>query len=185
MNVFPLLKKMLSYDADREFYAKVFPGSVKTVDLARLRTMHKDDVPAILKIEAQNYDFPWSEGVFDDCFTAINYSCWVCEDADTIIGYAILSVGAGEAHVINLSVSPAVQGQGIGQKMMDHLIKIAKKKAETLFLEVRPSNTQAMKLYERLGFNEVGVRKDYYPAQNGNRENAVILALELVNLWPI
>ncbi|MCK5897603.1 MAG: ribosomal protein S18-alanine N-acetyltransferase [Methylococcales bacterium] len=182
MNLLPIIKKMFSYDADREFYAKVFPDSVKPVDLARLRKMHKDDLSQVLKIEAQNYQYPWSENIFQDCFTAISYSCWVCEDQEKIIGYAILSVAAGEAHIINISIDPAMQGQGIGTKIMKHLIKIAKKKAETLFLEVRPSNQTAIKLYDGLGFNEVGRRKNYYPAKTG-REDAVILALELVSLF--
>ncbi|MDQ7090213.1 MAG: ribosomal protein S18-alanine N-acetyltransferase [Methylococcales bacterium] len=183
MNLLNLLKNFVTYDADREFYAKVFPDSVKAVDLAQLRKMHKDDLPPILKIEAKNYQYPWSEAIFKDCFIATSYSCWVCEnERQEIIGYAILSTGAGEAHIINISVDPLVQGQGIGQKMMQHLIAIARKKAETMFLEVRPSNLGAIKLYNSLGFNEVGRRKNYYPAESG-REDAVILALELVSLF--
>ncbi len=183
MNVFNLIKNFVCYDADREFYAKVFPNSVKSVDLIRLRKMHKDDLPSVLKIEAKNYQYPWNENIFNDCFIATSYSCWVCEDEnDEIIAYAILSVAVGESHIINISVAPKMQGIGIGQKIMTHLIKIATKKAETLFLEVRPSNIGAIKLYNKLGFNEVGRRKDYYPAKKG-REDAVILALELVSLF--
>lgn len=183
MSLLTLIKNFVMYDADREFYAKIFPDSVSSVDLARLRKMRRDDLTSVLKIEGKNYKYPWSENVFNDCFIAISYSCWVCEDKeDDIIGYAVLSVAAGEAHIMNLSVDPLVQGKGIGGKMMDHLIGVARKKAETLFLEVRPSNKSAMALYTRLGFNEVGVRKGYYPADNG-REDAVILALELVSLF--
>lgn len=182
MNLLKLIKDFVYYDADREFYAKVFPDSVTTIDLVRLRKMHKDDMSSILTIEAKNYQYPWQEDVFKDCFIAVNYSCWVCEDDEKIIGYAILSVGAGEAHVINISVDPQKQGLGLGRKMMEHLIGIAGKKAETLFLEVRPSNQRAIRLYKRLGFNEVGLRKDYYPAREG-REDAVILALALVSLF--
>jgi len=182
MNVFNLIKNFVSYDADREFYAKVFPDSVNLMDLIRLRKMHKDDMPSVLKIEAKNYQYPWNKTIFNDCFVASSYSCWVCEDEnEEIIGYAILSVGAGESHIINISVDPKMQGLGIGQKMMAHLIKIAGKKAETMFLEVRPSNQGAIKLYNKLGFNEIGRRKGYYPAEKG-REDAIILALELVSL---
>ena len=184
MNLLNLIKNFVTYDADREFYAKVFPDSVNIVDLVRLRKMHKDDLPNILNIEAKNYQYPWRENVFKDCFIATSYSNWVCEDeAENIIGYAVLSIGAGEAHVINISIAPEVQGQGLGYKMMTHLIKIATKKAETMFLEVRPSNQGAIHLYNKLGFNEVGLRKGYYPAENGQREDAVILALELVSLF--
>ncbi len=184
MNLLNLIKNLVTYDADREFYAKVFPDSVSIVDLVRLRKMHKDDLPHVLKIEAKNYQYPWSENVFKDCFIATTYSNWVCEDeTENIIGYAVLSVGAGEAHVINISIDPEVQGLGIGHKMMTHLIEISGKKAETMFLEVRPSNQGAINLYNKLGFNEVGLRKGYYPAENGQREDAVILALELVSLF--
>ncbi len=184
MNLLKLIKDFVTYDADRAFYAKVFPDSVSLMDLVRIRKMHKDDLPDVLKIEAKNYQYPWKKAIFKDCFIATSYSNWVCEDeTETIIGYAVLSVGAGEAHIINISIAPEVQGQGIGYKMMTHLIEIARKKAETLFLEVRPSNQGAIHLYNKLGFNEVGLRKGYYPAENGQREDAVILALELVRLF--
>ncbi len=182
MKLLRQLKDLVSYDADRDFYAKVFPDSVSKVDLMRLRKMESDDIPAVLKIEGKNYQYPWSENIFRDCFTAIHYSCWVCEDEDSIIAYAIISMAAGEAHIMNISVDPELQGLGVGRKMMDHLIEIGRKKAETMFLEVRPSNKSAIALYKKLGFNEVGVRKDYYPTENG-REDAVMLALELVSLF--
>lgn len=174
-----VIKEFIVYDADREFYAKVFPNSVSKADLMRLRKMHKADLARVLEIEAKNYAFPWSEEIFYDCFIPLNYSCWVCEDPEKIIAYAILSIGAGEAHILNISVDPEAQGLGVGRKIMEHLIEIARKKAQTLFLEVRPSNTRAQALYESLGFNEIGIRQDYYPAENG-REDAIMLALELM-----
>lgn len=174
------LKNALFYDADREFYAKVFPDSVEPCDLMRLRKMDPDDMPEVLAIEALNYEFPWSEGVFKDCFQAMNYTNWVCEAVDdSIVGYAIISVGAGEAHIMNISVSPHFQRQGVGSKMMDHLIEYARPRAEKLFLEVRPSNPGAIQLYRRLGFQEIGIRKNYYPAKNG-KEDAIMFALDLV-----
>lgn len=174
------LKNFISYDADREFYAKVFPDSVSTVDLMRLREMRKTDLTRVLEIEKQNYTSPWSEETFSDCFNALNYSCWVYEDMQTIIAYAILSTGAGEAHIMNISVAPSMQGQGVGRKIMEHLIATARKKAQTLFLEVRVSNHKAQALYNSLGFNEIGIRKGYYPAENNYREDAIMLALELL-----
>lgn len=183
MKLLRQLKDFVTYDADREFYAKVFPESVTKVDLMRLRKMEREDLPQVLKIEANNYQYPWSENIFNDCFTAISYTCWICEDDENIIGYAILSVAAGESHIMNISVDPEAQGLGVGKKMMEHLIEIARKKAETMFLEVRPSNEGAIALYGKLGFNEVGLRKGYYPAANNEREDAVILALELVSLF--
>jgi len=174
------LKDAVIYDADREFYAKVFPDSVESKDLLRLRKMDHSDLPHVLKIEALNYEFPWSEGVFKDCFRAMNYVNWVCEAPDdAIVGYCIISVMAGEAHIMNISVNPAFQRQGAGRKMMEHLIEYARPRAEKMFLEVRPSNPNAIALYRKLGFQEIGVRKGYYPAKGG-REDAIMFALDLV-----
>lgn len=174
------MKDMLVYDADREFYAKVFPGSVSRMDLMKVRWMDVSDLPSILAIEEKNYNFPWSENIFLDCLRALNYCCWVCQEQDDkVIGYCILSIAAGEAHIMNLCVDPAAQGLGAGRKMLEHMIDKARDRAEKIFLEVRPSNHRAIKLYKSLGFDEIGIRKDYYPTKNG-REDAVMLALDLV-----
>jgi ribosomal-protein-alanine N-acetyltransferase len=171
------LKDLIMYDADKEFYAKVFPDSVPKKELMRIRTMTNADLPAVLAIERQNYDFPWSEDIFKDCFKA-GYSCWVCEAQNKVLAYSLMSLAVGEAHILNVSVDPAEQKQGIGRKMMENAINYAKGRAETIFLEVRPTNTHAIALYEDLGFNEIGIRKGYYPAKNG-REDAIMLALQL------
>lgn len=170
-------KKMVVYDADREFYAKVFPDSVAKKDLLRLRTMTHADLPSVMVIERKNYQFPWEEDIFADCFKA-GYSCWVCELQDKVLGYSLLSIAVGEAHILNISVDPAEQKQGVGRKMLEHLIEVARGRAETVFLEVRLTNAAAIALYEGMGFNEIGIRKGYYPAENG-REDAIMLALEL------
>lgn len=94
------------------------------------------------------------------------------------MGYSLLSIAVGEAHILNISVDPNEQKQGIGRKMLENLIAVAKGRAETVFLEVRPTNTVAIALYESMGFNEIGIRKGYYPAENG-REDAIMLALQL------
>jgi [ribosomal protein S18]-alanine N-acetyltransferase len=171
------IKNWVIYDADKEFYAKVFPDSVSKKELLRLRTMTHADLKHVLEIERKNYQFPWEEDIFTDCFKA-GYSCWVCEYNDRILGYSLLSVAVGEAHILNISVDPSEQKQGIGRKMLEHLIDFSRGRAETIFLEVRPSNTHAIALYEDVGFNEIGIRKGYYPAVNG-REDAIMLALEL------
>ncbi len=171
------IKNLVVYDADKEFYAKVFPDSVSKKDLLRLRTMTHADLTRVLEIERINYQFPWEEDIFTDCFKA-GYSCWVCEYETMVVGYSLLSIAVGEAHILNISVDPAEQKQGIGRKMLEHLIEHARGRAKTIFLEVRPSNTHAIALYEDVGFNEIGIRKGYYPAENG-REDAIMLALEL------
>lgn len=177
-----ILKKVvgfLQYDAEREFYAKVFPESFDQEDLVRFRKIQHEDIPAIREIEKQVYNFPWDVGVFKDCLKA-GYACWICEGVGVVIGYCIVSVAVGEAHILNISVDPKFQGKGYGKKLMEHLIEVvAEKNAETIFLEVRPSNQAAVKLYEKLGFNEIGVRKDYYPAPDG-REDALMLAKEIL-----
>jgi len=171
------IKNFLVYDADKEFYAKVFPDSVSRKDLMRLRRMTVSDLPEVLAIERKNYQFPWEEDIFKDCFKA-GYSCWVCEELDKVLGYSLISIAVGEAHILNISVDPVEQKQGIGRKMLENLIEVARGKAETIFLEVRPSNIGAIALYEDMGFNEIGIRKGYYPAENG-REDAIMLALQL------
>ena len=102
---------------------------------------------------------------------------------DSIKGYSIVSMVGGEAHIMNICVDPDVQKRGVGSKLLEKMIELATKKAETIFLEVRPSNKVAIALYEKRGFNEIGVRKNYYPAVNGKREDAVMLALDLVSLF--
>ena len=171
------LKNFIFYDADTEFYAKVFPDSVPRHELLRVSRMTHFDLPAVLAIEKQNYLFPWSRDVFEDCLKA-HYDCWVCKESGRILGYCLMTVGAGEAHILNISVDPNQQRKGIGRKMLTHLFVQAKAEAETIFLEVRPSNIAAMALYEDMGFNQIGIRKNYYPASQG-REDAVMLAMQL------
>lgn len=171
------IKNFVIYDADKEFYARVFPDSVNRKDLIRVRKMTIADLPEVLAIERKNYQFPWEEDIFKDCFKA-GYSCWVCEELDKVLGYGLLSIAVGEAHILNISVDPAEQNQGIGRKLLENLIAVATGRAETMFLEVRPSNTVAIALYKNVGFNEIGIRKGYYPTENG-REDALMLALQL------
>ena len=179
-NIIDKVKDFLVYDADREFYAKIFPDSVDAADLLRIRKMRIDDIPLILEIEKQVYNFPWSRGIFKDCLR-IGYSCWVCDGIEGVIGYGILTFAANEAHIMNVCIDPKEQGQGYGRRMIEQLIAVARStEADGVFLEVRPSNESAIALYEKMGFNEIGIRKDYYPAGKGTREDALMLALELV-----
>lgn len=140
--------------------------------------MRNDDLEAVGTIERVAGDFPWTEGTFIDCLEA-GYEAWVYERRGTIYGYGIAVVKAGEAHVLNICVHPSYQHQGCGRYILRHLIKISRERgANTVFLEVRPSNYPALCLYHKFGFNEVGTRKGYYPAHKG-REDALLLALSL------
>ena len=101
-----------------------------------------------------------------------------------VVGHGVLSVAVGEAHVLNVCVAPACQGQGFGRALLDHLLgRALALRAEVVFLEVRPSNGVAIALYESVGFNEIGRRRNYYPAAIGH-EDALVMALDLRVLDP-
>ncbi len=143
------------------------------------RLMSAADLPAIMEIECRSYEFPWTEGIFHDCMR-FGYSSWVIEMDKELIGYAVMSLAVQECHILNICVDPKQQGQGVGRRLLTELLSIAQSRgADTAFLEVRPTNVQALSLYFSEGFNEIGTRKDYYPAHFG-REDAVILAKALV-----
>ena len=142
------------------------------------RLMTEYDMPVILDIEKRSYQFPWSEGIFHDCLR-FGYSSWVIEVERQVIGYGVMSLAVNECHILNLCVDPDEQGQGVGRRMLHQLLIIARaREADTAFLEVRPTNYQALSLYFSEGFNEIGLRKNYYPALFG-REDAIILAKTL------
>lgn len=142
------------------------------------RPMQEADLDEVLEIERASYPYPWTRTIFLDCLHA-GYSCWVCGRRGIIEGYGVLSVAAGESHLLNICMRKESRKQGIGSKMLTHLTAIARRHdAEVLFLEVRVSNTGARKLYEFSGFNELGTRRDYYPTDNG-REDALIFARTL------
>ena len=140
--------------------------------------MRHEDVEAVLAIERRIYEFPWSGGNFRDCLMA-GYGCWSCDFYEHVVGYGILMLAAGEGHLLNLGISHDWQGQGLGRKFLRHLVALAREGgADTLFLEVRPSNERARLLYLSEGFNEIGVRRNYYPAAGG-REDAIMMGLAL------
>ncbi len=144
------------------------------------RPMSELDLEQVIAIEEAVYEFPWSIGIFQDCLSA-GYCCWLMEQGECVSGYGVMSVLADEAHILNLCIKPDLQNNGLGKEMLDYLIDLAKGHyADVMFLEVRPSNRQALKIYEKLGFDEVGSRKDYYPAKFG-REDALILAKQLTD----
>jgi ribosomal-protein-alanine N-acetyltransferase len=147
-----------------------------------LRAMQNDDLPEVLRVEQAAYTSPWSEGVFRDCLR-VHYCCLVAERLDALIGHGIMSVAAGECHVLNVCVHPDHHGRGIGRLMLRRLLALARKRdADTAFLEVRASNAGAIGLYLSEGFDEIGRRRGYYPARdptNGQREDAVMMARAL------
>lgn len=173
--VLAALKKIIFNDGQKSFYKQHFSG-ISQPAVMQFRPMKKIDLGAVAAIEESAYPFPWTLGIFKNCLK-VGYSCWVGEVEGVVAAYGILSLGAGEAHVMNVCVSPKFQGKGYGRQMMQHLIEIARgHRADMMLLEVRPSNKPAISLYRQLGFNEIGMRKGYYPAAGSLREDALVLA---------
>ena len=144
-----------------------------------LRPLREDDLDAVMAIERGAYPFPWTRGIFRDCLRA-DYPAWIHEQDGVTIGYAVLSIAAGEAHILNLCTAPEAQGRGHGRQLLRHVLRLARGRgAQRVFLEVRPSNTAAIALYHGEGFNEIGRRPRYYPAIGG-REDAIVMAIELL-----
>ena len=145
---------------------------------SEVRRMRLTDLPDVLRNERRGYTHPWTEGIFRDCL-GNGQECWLLLCSDQNVGHGILSVAAGESHLLNVCVHPDFQGHGFGCILVEHLLERARKgEASTIFLEVRPSNVAARELYDKLGFNEVGIRENYYPSNVG-REDALVLAKEL------
>jgi len=152
-------------------------SSVKREELfpsVEIRAMSDLDVPVIIDIERAGYQFPWSEGIFRDCLR-VGYICRIIEVGNVLVGYGIMSVGAGEAHILNVCVSDDYRCRGLGRRLMLYLMQRARALGmEEAFLEVRPSNLIASRLYHSLGFEQIGVRRGYYQAPAG-REDASVL----------
>jgi ribosomal-protein-alanine N-acetyltransferase len=139
----------------------------------RFRPMQSDDLPAVVALEHEVYPFPWSEQIFRDCLR-VGYDCWVVEAGTGVSGYGIMSMGAGECHILNLCVAPALRRQGAGRALLTMLLRRARRAGMLhAFLEVRPSNGAAIALYESMGFERIGLRRGYYQARGG-REDAIV-----------
>ncbi len=144
----------------------------------RFRRMLLSDIDRVMRVEREVYDFPWTERIFSDCIR-VGYLCWLALRGQDIVGHAIISVVAGESHMLNLSIARRYQRQGYGRQFIEFLVDEARARdAQTMLLEVRPSNIAAINCYNAAGFNEIGSRKDYYPAPDG-REDALLFAKQL------
>jgi [ribosomal protein S18]-alanine N-acetyltransferase len=144
------------------------------------RGMTVADLDAVVVIEQAAYPFPWTRGNFVDSLAA-GYRCELCHDEDGVLaGYSVAMPALDEMHLLNLTVAPALQGRGCARALLARLLAHSRAKAlQSLWLEVRPSNARARDLYRRLGFAEVGLRHNYYPAPDGTREDAVVMSLAL------
>ena len=143
-----------------------------------IRVMKHEDLAHVSDIERRSYDFPWSHGVFRDCLLA-GYQCIVLERDGEVAGYGILSVAAGEAHILNLCIEPSYRSHGYGERLLDDILFRARASSvREIFLEVRPTNAHALALYKKKDFHQVANRPAYYQAHQG-REDAAVLAKKL------
>lgn len=138
------------------------------------------DVDAVLAIEASAYPFPWVRQNFIDSLHS-GYQAWTMRDsAGGLIGYFLMMIAVDEAHLLNITVALAHQGQGAGLRLLDRSAALARQLGmQSILLEVRPSNTRALAIYQRYGFLQIGLRKNYYPGPQGQREDAVVMRLPL------
>lgn len=144
------------------------------------RTMRHEDLAHVSDIERRSYDFPWSHGVFRDCLLA-GYQCIVLERDGEVAGYGILSVAAGEAHILNICVDPTCRSLGYGELILNEILLRARSASvRQIFLEVRPSNEHALALYRKKDFHKVALRPAYYQAHDG-REDADVLVKKLTD----
>jgi len=145
-----------------------------------LRPMVPTDLDQVMEIELRAYPFPWTRGIFRDCLRA-NYLAQLLEYNNKPIGYGVMSISVDEAHLLNLSIDPHYQSRGYGRYLLRALLDLAYQQGgRRVFLEARPSNSAALALYHSEGFNEIGVRRRYYPGAF-EREDALVMAVELLN----
>ena len=145
-----------------------------------LAPMTAAQIDAVMAVEATAYAFPWSRGNFIDSLAA-GYCARVLRAARReLIGYFVAMSGVEEMHLLNITVAPAFEHRGHARFMIAALLLLCREQgARELWLEVRESNARARAMYQRLGFAEVGVRKGYYPAPFGRREDAVVMSLKI------
>jgi len=143
---------------------------------ARIVQMQETDIDAVATLEAEVSPAPWSAGIFRDCLRA-EYECWVLQ-AEEVFGYAVFSLGPGEAHLLNIAISPAWQRKGFARQLLTKVASIARVQGvERVLLEVRPSNLRARAIYEKAGFEFLSLREKYYGPPK--KEDAFVYALAL------
>jgi ribosomal-protein-alanine N-acetyltransferase len=145
-----------------------------------LRPMQAGGLDAVLAVENAAYEFPWSRGNFIDSLAAGYWAQWLIGRSSQLLGYVVAMHGVHEMHLLNLTVAPEHQHAGHARFMLDALVdRAAQRGAEQLWLEVRVSNERGRALYRRYGFEQIGMRKGYYPAAQGRREDAVVMSLPI------
>jgi len=151
-------------------------------DLARLvyEPMQEPDIDDVLAVEQDVYPHPWTRQNFADSLKQ-EYQAWVLRDQSReLLGYFLIMAIVDEAHLLNVAVARKHHGKGLGRFLLNQSVACARGLGmESMLLEVRPSNTRALEIYRRYGFNEIGRRKGYYPASNQQREDAIVMRFAL------
>lgn len=146
-----------------------------------IRAIIPDDLAIVAKIESEIHSHPWTEQMFQDCFKPesanLGYSGFVLEEHHTITAYLIIQTILDECHILTIGVKKDYQQQGYATELLKHLLEYTKKSYQSIFLEVRESNQPAIRLYKKLGFTPIAVRKDYYSSEKNARENALIFKI--------
>jgi ribosomal-protein-alanine N-acetyltransferase len=157
-----------------------FAHRLDPVGTERLRPMTLAALDGVVELELQVYPFPWSRGNFIDALAA-GYAAWTLHGAGgELIGYCIAMRGVEEMHLLNITVAAPARRRGHARRMLIELTRLCLDEgARRLWLEVRESNVEAHAMYLHLGFERVGIRKGYYPAPEGRREDAVVMSLVL------
>ena len=142
----------------------------------RFSKMNVTDIEEVIAVEQNAYPFPWTRGNFLDSLDS-GYEAWVLRDGSgRLLGYFLMMYALEEVHLLNITVRPDVQGQGLGRQLFDKLIGLARDTGmHAVLLEVRPSNNHALMVYHHLGFMQIGQRKNYYPAAGAGREDAIVM----------
>ncbi|PKF31313.1 ribosomal-protein-alanine N-acetyltransferase [Acinetobacter proteolyticus] len=135
--------------------------------------MQENDLERVTAIERLVQTHPWSRQQFQESLAS--YQCTVYEQANQVVGFCILQPVLDEANLLLMAIDPSQQGKGLGYKLLDESIQQLKNNPIQIFLEVRESNTAAIGLYEKIGFHQIDLRKNYYPNPDGSREHAVIM----------
>lgn len=149
--------------------------SANSQPVAHASVMRISDLKDVMVLENRNYAFPWTEGIFRDCFTA-GYTMQVMRLDLSLVGYGVMQLSADEAHILNLCIDKEFSRRGYARHLLEKLLDLAERAgAQMAFLEARPSVPRAIQLYERAGFNEVGLRRAYYESAEG-REDAIVMA---------
>lgn len=155
-------------------YAPLIPELAK----ASLYPMQLADLDEVMAIELDNHPFPWSRGNFADSLQSGYQARVLRNDSDELLGYFMMMYAVDEAHLLNITVSAKLQGLGIGRWLLDQAGRQAKEAGMgSMLLEVRPSNLRALHVYQRYGFSRIGLRKQYYPAADNGREDAIVMRL--------